>query len=452
MDLTGLFGGFLELLSAINEHPEEYIIIAFLCILLYMAVYRRYIYSIFDPFFMAILSAAFCAADVLFMYKFDLMAPDPEKNIMEFFTTEVAFLSGMSFVRPINFNLSGTIKTVENIGFQKFVFCVFSSLFLMIQAISVCFIGLPVFSGGPRLAYYTGGLGAIPILSNAMMPVIALLAIHILCHPKRNLFWIYLLSLLDILGVFVFLFGTGAKSGILVLVEMVFFYLLYIRGNQNIVNITDKLKKKMKQLFLIAFAAVFIVLYIQGSENVILSFFVRLIAFGDMFSYWYSADFTHYVTVDNYISDGLMGILAAIRIIDYNAVPTGISQQVLLYYAPPTTVSIPMGPNPRHNILGNVYFGFWGAIFFSFALGFIASWVRNKLFYSMRSNLIKYIFYVQLNLFVCTFLYGGFFGSGFYSLFYMYTIDGSLLVGLFILYRWLIPEKHSKRFKEISQV
>ena len=35
------------------------------------------------------------------------------------------------------------------------------------------------------------------------------------------------------------------------------------------------------------------------------------------------------------------------------------------------------GPNPRHNVFGLLYFGFWGSPFYSAALGGIVGIVRN---------------------------------------------------------------------------
>lgn len=44
------------------------------------------------------------------------------------------------------------------------------------------------------------------------------------------------------------------------------------------------------------------------------------------------------------------------------------------------------GPNARHNVFGLIYYGFFGSIFFSYCLGVVLSFIRNKLPYILRAN------------------------------------------------------------------
>jgi hypothetical protein len=55
-----------------------------------------------------------------------------------------------------------------------------------------------------------------------------------------------------------------------------------------------------------------------------------------------------------------------------------------------------IGPNARHNILGYVSFGYWGSLIFSFFIGILVGFLRNKLIKLLKLNLESLTIFVLI--------------------------------------------------------
>ena len=52
------------------------------------------------------------------------------------------------------------------------------------------------------------------------------------------------------------------------------------------------------------------------------------------------------------------------------------------------------GPNPRHNVFGLVYFGYLGSFIFSYFVGYIISYTRNKLYIYLPKDTVGGLIYL----------------------------------------------------------
>lgn len=101
----------------------------------------------------------------------------------------------------------------------------------------------------------------------------------------------------------------------------------------------------------------------------------------------------HFVDRSGWFVNLFASPLSLLGIISTESVPYPLGFQIMEYH---NKVQLFKGPNPRHNILGYVYIGYYGAIFFSFIIGFLCSFVRNKLYYLLPSGPLGLIIYGSL--------------------------------------------------------
>ena len=141
------------------------------------------------------------------------------------------------------------------------------------------------------------------------------------------------------------------------------------------------------------------ILYVQSkndtlnSENQLTPFFsliLRLVHSGDIYWYSYANDF--YTQIDNkkWLSALFNDFLGFTRILSWTEMPEALGITFKNIHHPS---DVPQGPNARHNVFGLIYFGYFGSILFSFVIGCIISFIRNKLPLLLRFNLLNgYIF------------------------------------------------------------
>ncbi len=437
MDVLGYYGGLLELLLAVNENSLEYVLLLLTFQLIYFFAYKNQIYSIFDPFVMAVFSAAVCFTDVVFMYFHDMIAYDENANLLQFIATEFAFYMGAKKVFKVCDN-KNHVKINEQL--KNILFYDISFLFCLLQIFSVFVVGLPVFSEGSRLAYYGGGTGAIPIISASIMTFLFMLISEKLFLGIRKCTCIEkIVILLDIVAILTALFGSGAKSGVLMIVFWLFYFSMYVKNVDSIKyeQCIKYIKKTQIIIFIFALGAAFTILWLNGNANVIGGMMIRVIGYGDIFAYWYNHDFTKYVVTENYIYDSISSLFAALRLISYDDVVVGVSQQIMLYYAPPDVTVAAYGPNFRHNLVGLLYFGTIGSLIYSFVAGLLFSYIRRNLYFRMNNNIVVYSIYVSVNFYAVSLMTEGFLGSSFLNLIYLLCILGFVIIFHFGLYKFL---------------
>lgn len=438
--LIGFYGGFGNLLRSIFENKLEYSFLLILVVILYFLILKKHINSIFDPFTVSLFASAVVCTDIIYMYFNNLMQISPDINIICFFMTEISYLGGILIFRPVNIKKNVIIHE-NNKVYIDLVYYIYSVFFIIIQLYSMVFVGLPLFQDESRLAFYKEGTGAFFIVSKSISFIVILLFYDRVFSSGNRRGISFLFSI--IVGVFllIFFFGSGAKSGILLLVNILYLYLLFMKKTKKTTKEILQVEKYLKNGLCVAVLSAIFILYLKSDSGVLYLAVIRIIGFGDMHAFWYSMDFKNIIEVNNYFSDSLTSLLAAFRFIDYSDLKISESQeigtQVLNYFS---NITVYAGPNSRHNIIGEVYFGLSGAIIHSFLLGVIISYVRNVFCLYFNGNIILYSIYAQTYMYACSIAYTGALSHGFKELFYFILINVPLLLSIYILYLF-IPKK-----------
>ena len=187
---------------------------------------------------------------------------------------------------------------------------------------------------------------------------------------------------------------SGSKSGFLIVFSIFWCHIIFtqIKGGDYLSYI-KLIRKNIKLVVTLSLCLVFIIIYVQSlnpnnsSENALNPFFalaLRLLHSGDI--YWYAYPNNVYLNIPNgqYFSALFNDTLGLLRIQSWDTLPEAIGITFKNIHHP---TDIPQGPNARHNIFGLIYYGFLGGIFFSYFLGIVLSFIRNKLPYIIRPGI-----------------------------------------------------------------
>ena len=289
----------------------------------------------------------------------------------------------------------------QNLLYIKLFFITSSVICIISHLATYIFLGVPLFIPS-RLDLFLGS-GPLSILQrfNQITPIIVVfLGTHLTLFSKKNTIkiWVYF----SIVAVIIFSFLSGSKSTFLVIVFALFYYWLWslkLGYSLNDLTILKQLKKHRKKIkiyqlicFIAAFCSALAVLSITRGEgvNLLLSLFRSLVNRGDIYMYAYPNEVLERIEQVNPFLAIFKGPLGQLGIVDKENLPTALGLQLYRYFY---DVNIRMGPNPRHNVFGLLYFDYYSSIIYSFLLGVILGFARNKLYYLLPSTIISGLFY-----------------------------------------------------------
>lgn len=359
------------------------IIILLSSFFLHYLVFKKHIKSIFDPYLISAVSNAFCFAVVCFLYFL---------NNISFYLFISYLLTQLFFVLGLNlFSLNKNFKNISVLNSRNsyrsniVAFYFFSIIFLISQIAIYVTKGIPLFMDSRLETFSAGGgsgiLGRIADVSS-IFSIYAFFLIIKFNNFKFNDLIKYLILLLILLTFFL----SGSKSNFLIIFSVFWCSIIFnkIKGREYFSNLKF-LKKAIKPLILFSFFIVLLIIKVQSSKsnitdenslNPILAFVLRLVHSGDV--YWYSYPNNVYLSIngDRWFSALFTDTLGLLRVVEWDKLPEAIGITLKNIHHPS---DIPQGPNARHNVFGIIYFGFLGSIVFSFCLGFILSFIRNKL-------------------------------------------------------------------------
>ncbi|MGU5818704.1 O-antigen polymerase [Aeromonas caviae] len=371
-------------------------------VLTYLFV-RKQIYSIFDPLFFNFLMAGAGYSVVFYLSYFNMIS---DYYLYSFCLTQGAFFLGINtFKLPCSIapNVSHTTvaskKLYDSVGYIKCFYYLSFFCFFVSQMIVYYYNGLPIFLDS-RLSIFSGGSGLgflsriIYVTSTITLTTSSYalifrdyLGIPKLAHRLQLLFYI-------IVAVF-----SGSKGALLVMIFIMSLMLFFSRKINSDVSLERKATKLLlKILFLVFPAAIFTVFVQTGFENVyevVLAIAMRFVHTGQIFYMVYPNDVLFEFPAANGFIALFRDVLGAWRIISWDELPINHGLLAFQYHY---ALDLLTGPNDRHNTFGLFYFGFWGAIIFSYLIGFTMGFIRNKLYHFFRFNLITVNLYVLLNL------------------------------------------------------
>jgi hypothetical protein len=184
----------------------------------------------------------------------------------------------------------------------------------------------------------------------------------------------------------------------LMLLSITFYYGLFsIRKNGNVLFF-NKVKKYQYIITGMAVVVAVAVSLIQDSsssgQNIgLLSFLNRLILSGDVFINAYPNSVIENMEWHNPLLVIFQDFLGLFRLIYWQDAPTTLGIELYRYFDPAAAT---VGPNPRHNVFGYVYFGYVGSLFYSFLIGALLSFTRTKLFLITKPTIIHGMLYMLI--------------------------------------------------------
>ncbi len=373
------------------NNPFDFVLIQLLSVTIYYFLFKRYIFSLFDPLFLSFIFSSFGTSVVCFLR---LTGEINTFYFNSYLFTQVAFIVGFLIIQPIskeNSFQSSFRNIKDDLKIIKILYTVSIFLFIASHIISYYKLGVPIFNKYGRLATYTsgGGFGILSRIISVTRPIILVYTLHKYTNSKLNL-----INKLVLVIFLVTALLSGSKSAILQIIFIaVLFQYFQWKSNVNLTKL-DKLRKTFAVFALIGAISIISVSTInQSNGNSSITILIyRFINAGDIYMYAYTSDVLD--SIPN--ASGFIAIFSDFfgitRIIPYDQLPDALGMQIWQTYN--NNFNFIMGPNPRHNVFGLHYFGFYGSIMYSFSIGLLSSFFRNSLYRILPMGLISCTIYI----------------------------------------------------------
>ena len=365
---------------------------------IYVLAYRRYIFSLFDPFNVALVTSIF--ASVLMVN-----TVDDRRWWWQFFSFQLAFFLGFSRNKlppssPIRAEgagkayfstLSEEMRVLEGAVALLFVVALAANLYLGATA------GFPIFAGDAGMAKvsaFVGGLGAVKRVNDGIGVFVPCAALVLYACGRHKKWWLTVVLIEMILSCL-----NGSKSAVLLFVCV----LATATRHEafRTMAVTARLNQYARRLMAAAVLWAIAVLGIEGGVGVgeaAWHFLVRIVFSGDMVLHYYHPDvIAHFAKYGpmTYLTDMLNPILGFLRLVPYRE-PLGYTMVGLLagQNSPDTTV----GPNTGFYVAGHIYFGAVGGFFYSMTIGYLVSFVRKLFFSPPKLGVIAFVSLLTLSI------------------------------------------------------
>ncbi len=358
---------------------------------IYVLAYRRYIFSIFDPFNIPLVTAIF--ASVLMVN-----VVDDRRWWFQFFSFQIAFFLGFSrnkLPRRSPAPAKGAGRTclalfpqdldvLEGATALLFLLALGANLYLGATA------GFPIFdsrAGTAKVDTFVGGLGAVKRINDGIGVFVPCAALVLYACGRHKRWWLSVaLVEVGITGL------SGSKSAVLLFV----FILASLTHHEafRAWGATARLKQWTKPVMVAAVTWAVAVLYIEGGAGIgeaATRLLVRILFYGDMVLHYYHpnviAHFAQYGPL-TYLTDMLNPILGMLRLVPYRE-PLGYTMVGLL--AGQNTPGTVVGPNTCFYVAGHIYFGGAGGFFYSMFIGYSVSFARKLFFSRPKIGVIAFV-------------------------------------------------------------
>jgi oligosaccharide repeat unit polymerase len=397
--------GDIQFYTLFIEHWNLYIYSFILCFIIYYFTFRNCYISLLDIFNFNLLYSFLGASVVFFLY---FTGQIRSYYFFSYCFTQIAFTIGFFIFKPfskyeIKVTFRKEIKIKDEYLFLQILFLVTSLSHIMCQLYVYILSGIPLFLDSYLETFTSGGgIGTFSRIITASTIISWYLLIHFFLNKKsKNLkfyLWFYFFTSL------IFFTLSGSKGTFLITGLILFLYtLINSRYNLTIKKLSSNIEKFSLKLFIFIFiTGIFIIIFKDNNGiNPFLKLGIRLIHSGDAYFYGYPNDIIKELPQGNSFNALFSDLLGMFRIVDWKELPLPFGMTLFGYHNP--LIDVVAGANARHNIYGLYYFGYIGAIIFSFILGIILSFSRNYLYRHLTCNTLFGLFYTMLYLSTITF-------------------------------------------------
>lgn len=387
----------LEFAELYASHLAIGLPITFITIIIVYVILRKQIYSLFDPLNFLIIAGGSGYSVVIFLYYLGYIT---DYYFYSFLATQTAFFIGMLANRKRSLKkiyLDSNVPLPRYTGLITVIYPLSVSLFILCQFIVYYTSGIPLLMAS-RLEIFSGGGGFGMV--NRIIQVTQMIAIAVAFYRLLFIKKGFLYKLID---TFVILFGllvavlSGSKAAILFMI----FSLSYVAIFSHRFNVSSKIFGKINRisLFLLLLGlmgGIVTIVYQTGNSDLNQALSVlamRFINTGDIYYMSYPYGQIENMEHANFFLALFKDFFGAFRIVEWDKLPVNLGLQVFWSYYNTDMIS---GPNPRHNVFGLFYLGPILSVFYSFIIGYIISYIRNKILLKASPDFMGLIFYVLL--------------------------------------------------------
>lgn len=383
-----------EFYAILLANVDTFLLSMFISFMFYFILFRKRITSVLDPIILQIIASVFGFTVVLFLFLVNAITP---LVFTSYVVTQLAFFAGF-FTFKTSRPSAAAISFDRNWVQIKLCFLYLSAILVFLQFYIYSQRGIPLLMES-RLEYYTGGsgFGIFSRIVDVLLVACIYLYFDLLFNKKirlTNLFYtgIFLLIVL-------FLVLSGSKSSFIAVGFVLYCYLQYNAGNLSALrNISVVLKKSAKWIIIVAVIFTIFIIVVQSrnedeSLNPVFALILRFVHNADVF--WYAYPENTYLRINGSepFKALFTDLLGYFRIYSWEEMPQAIGIDLKQIHHPSDVLS---GPNARHNVFGLIYFGFWGAIPFSYIMGLLLSFIRHRLAFVMPRNFFAGILFTLL--------------------------------------------------------
>lgn len=361
----------------------------------YYKLVRSIALSIYDPMLFIIFGDWMGSSLVVFMW---MQSDISDVHFYYYCFSQVALVLGMLLLRrkiPTLIAGPAPIRT-SKLPFLVLLNAAWINITVTLAIWSIA--GIPLFRASRIGAFAgSGGLGILERVQSGTILIATFSACFVLGESisqfrKRGavLFFVWLV---------IYSAASGSKGSLLVVAQIIFVYIFVFKRQKLGENLFFGGKKGIPILFgATAFALFVIAVQSEGTLiEVVSAFAFRLISYGDIYIYAYINDTLLEVRGDNPLIGLFGGFLSTFRLFPVDMIYTNMGYQLSSIVFP--GLDYMSGPNPRHNVFGFHFFG-WFGIIYSFLIGCFIVALQRFLYCQVNptyiGSLLRFLLYFAL--------------------------------------------------------
>ncbi|GGM96530.1 hypothetical protein GCM10010967_32760 [Dyadobacter beijingensis] len=355
---------------------------------LYLFLYRKIYWNIFDPMFLTVLNLSGSAFCVYFLYADQSLKP---VYGWSFLGTEIALIAGLFLSKTIPaLRIGGKVE--RNLepekGITEFdIFCFIMCMgYFVIEIINLKTVGIVLLDTENNHVSAYGGHGIIRAFLVSFRTLVTLTIYYKILFLKQRL------NAMELFICFVLLVDlatSGSKSAIVVFFTLYFLtaYPLSLHGHIKQVKISWPLI-----LALASFPVIVVMVSVGASpESALQQVGLRFMASGDVFLLGYYDDVMASIQETSFLKYAFYpGWGTILKNLGFEIIPPEpVGVDVFAFYSN----SRLSGANGRYNYLAYHFFGLWGGFLYAFIIGLIVGYMR-EVFVKFNPKTISYFGFI----------------------------------------------------------
>lgn len=369
--------------------------------IIYFLLYYRYIYSIVDPLITFVITCGFGSVLVI-------EALDDPKQVIHFFVCQLCVFIGFAWVQqrtgnPALRKVWQEVDVRSDIALLRSLVYVFLAIYLLSNLFLFYTKGIALLSDTPssdKVTNYQGGFGLFRKINLAIGGVAStgLTFLYLDRMRKHDLVWLIVMMLVGSL--------EGSK-GALVRYVLCFSMFLYHPAFRHRRDLLKRLQRLAPLALVGVFGVFFTVLFRENSttDEALLAFVRRLLYGADVILFYYqpaNVDYFARFSAWDYPSYVLNPIVGFFRLTPYQEAFGNVMVENSL--PPGVTLDVILGPNSPFYTEGQIFFGYYGAFFYSLLVGALTSYLRALYFSLVKCSAFMLVLMNVITLYSLSFL------------------------------------------------